>query len=195
MESVRAIESDPYRYGLEIEEVERRRKLVQDVGGELETMKSELRKAGQVTGTGSATSTTSTTAGATVPGAGALPNPAEFDEDGDTADYYAGFEQQRQMELMHAQDEQLDGVFRTVGTLREQADVMGRELEDQVGLLDDVDNLADRVGGKLQSGIKRIGQIVRKNEGMSLSLCMCVLWCALLDSHGIGLEPTRAERH
>jgi t-SNARE syntaxin family protein len=161
VESVRAIEHDPYRYGLELDEVERRRKLVQEVGAEIESMREELQK----------TVTTSTAAGA-----GGLPNPSDFDgllssPDGaaggaeENEDYYGAYEQQRQVELMQQQDDQLDGVFRTVGNLREQAGVMGRELEDQAVILDDVDNLADRVGGKLSNGVKRIRHIVRKNEG------------------------------
>ncbi len=75
------------------------------------------------------------------------------------------FEQQRQTEIMHEQDEQLDGVFRTVGNLRQQADDMGRELEEQGQLLDDVDTIADRVGGRLQTGIKKVGWVIKKNEG------------------------------
>ncbi|KAL4888601.1 SNARE domain protein [Aspergillus ambiguus] len=165
VQSVRAIEQDPYRYGLELEEVQRRRKLVDDVGGEIEKMRLELQSA-------------VTTAGA---GAGALPNPAEFDpgslgdEREHDEDYYASMEQQRQMELMHEQDEQLDGVFRTVGTLRQQANDMGRELEDQTVMIGEVDTLADRVGGKLQSGLGKIKYIVRKNEDTWSSFCIAAL--------------------
>ncbi|KAJ5609367.1 hypothetical protein N7528_009934 [Penicillium herquei] len=152
VESVRAIEQDPYRFGLELEEVQRRRKLVDDVGAEVEKMRQELQ--------------------ATVSHAPApeLPNPTEFDaaldeEENRGGDYYASLEQQRQTELMHEQDEQLDGVFRTVGNLRQQANDMGRELEDQAIMIDEVDTLADRVGGKLTNGMARIRHIVRKNEG------------------------------
>lgn len=74
-------------------------------------------------------------------------------------------EQQRQVELMQDQDQQLDGVFRTVVNLRQQADDMGRELEEQSVMLKDVDTLAERVGGKLQDGVKRVGHIIKKNEG------------------------------
>lgn len=114
-------------------------------------------------------------------GKNALPNPSEFDAlspdiddkfdggEGDD-DYYANFEQQRQVEMMAAQDQQLDGVFRTVGNLRQQAHTMGQELEDQTVLLDDVEGLADTVGGKLASGMKRIRTIVRKNEGKMLKI-------------------------
>ena len=60
VESVRAIEQDPYRFGLELEEVQRRRKLVDDVGREIEQMRTELAQA--------------------VSAAPAeLPNPTEFD--------------------------------------------------------------------------------------------------------------------
>jgi len=156
---VRAIEQDPYRYGLELEEVQRRRKLVDEVGDEVEKMHQELQQA------------VSNAAPET------LPNPTEFDaaleeeergrgRGGD--DYYASMEQQRQTELMHEQDEQLDGVFRTVGNLRQQADDMGRELEDQAVMIGEVDTLADRVGGKLANGMSRIKHIVRKNEGKIL---------------------------
>ncbi|KAJ5343998.1 hypothetical protein MYU51_002015 [Penicillium brevicompactum] len=166
VESVRAIEQDPYRYGLELEEVQRRRKLVDEVGDEVEKMHQELQQA------------VSNSAPE------ALPNPTEFDaaldeeergrgRSGD--DYYASMEQQRQSELMHEQDEQLDGVFRTVGNLRQQADDMGRELEDQAVMIDEVDTLAERVGGKLSNGMSRIKHIVRKNEDTWSSFCIATL--------------------
>jgi t-SNARE syntaxin family protein len=99
-----------------------------------------------------------------------LPHPSAFDSDDEHEEGdgdYAQFEQQRQEEIMQQQDEALDDVFKTVGTLRQQADTMGRELEEQADLLDDVDNIADRVGGKLQTGLKKIGWVIRKNEGVS----------------------------
>lgn len=152
IESVKAVEHDPYRFGLEIDEVERRRKLVKDVGDEVESMREELSR---------------TVQDAQGKGKGAvnghmLPDPDSFEEEQDD---YAAFEQERQMEMMHEQDEQLDGVFRTVGNLRQQADDMGRELEEQTELLNDVDNVADRVGGKLQTGLKKVGWVIKKNEG------------------------------
>ncbi|KAL2811237.1 t-SNARE [Aspergillus granulosus] len=166
VESVRAVEQDPYRYGVELDEVQRRRKLVDDVGSEIENMRLELEKvvvnsdahAHAASGTGSAGGS-----------GGRLPNPAEFDSlaspgEDDGEDYYAAMEQQRQIELMHEQDEQLDGVFRTVGNLRQQADDMGRELEEQAIMIGEVDTLADRVGGKLQSGMSKLKYIIRKNE-------------------------------
>ncbi|RDW93059.1 SNARE domain protein [Aspergillus mulundensis] len=167
VESVRAVEQDPYRFGLEIEEVSRRRKLVDDVGNEIEEMRAELVKV----------ITHADHADARATGSG-LPNPADFDDhdaDGHGDDYYAEMEQQRQMELMHEQDEQLDGVFRTVGNLRQQADDMGRELEEQAVMIGEIDTLADRVGGKLQNGMSRLKHIIRKNEDTMSSFCIGLL--------------------
>lgn len=144
-----------------------------EVGDEVEKMREELQRV----------VTTADTAGGTRAATGStsgLPNPADFDNvlspsaDDRGDDYYAALEQQRQMELMHEQDEQLDGVFRTVGNLRQQADDMGRELEEQAVMIDEVDTLADRVGGKLSNGMSRIKHIVRKNEGKCTQSVRCI---------------------
>lgn len=154
---MKAVEGDPYRFGISVEEVSRRRKLVSDVAKEVEGMREQVEGAKKE---GDAKQQQPQPAG--------LPDPDAFhssdEEEGDDA--YAEFEQQRQMEILGEQDEALEGVFKTVGNLREQADAMGRELEEQGELLDDVDNLADRVGGKLQEGLKKIGWVIKNNEGM-----------------------------
>ncbi len=156
IDSVKAAEGDPYRYGLQVEEVSRRRRLVQEVGEEVEGMRREVNQ----TVTGSKGKGRS---------GGDLPDPEAFDEDERDGegeeDGYETFEQERQQELLEEQDTALDGVFRTVGNLKQQADDMGKELEEQGEILDDVDVLADRVGGKLENGIKRIGWVIKKNEG------------------------------
>lgn len=153
VDSVKAVEGDPFRYGLDIDEVGRRRKLVKDVGDEIDEMREEMAK--KVVGPHHRG-----------PGVnGSLPLPSTFDPDTPEVDDYGAFEQQRQVEMMHEQDEQLDGVFRTVGNLRQQADDMGRELEEQEEMLEDVDKSADRVQGKLNTGLKRVGEVIKQNEG------------------------------
>ena len=151
LDSVQAAERDPYRYGLDVEEVSRRRRLVQELGGEIEDIREELAKS----------SAESSRRGIDKP----LPTPSASDIESPSGDDYTAFEQQRQVEIMHEQDEALDGVFKTVGTLREQAHVMGRELEEQGDMIDEVDNLTDRLGGKLSGGMQKLTTIIRKNEG------------------------------
>lgn len=129
-----------------------------EVGGEVESMRREVEEADN------SAAPTAAAAGER----GKLPDPNEFggaDDGEDGGDPYGEFEHQQQLEMMQEQDEQLDGVFRTVGNLRVQAQDMGRELEEQGGMLDEIDTLADRVGGKLQNGVKKVGYIIKKNEG------------------------------
>jgi member of the syntaxin family of t-SNAREs len=151
VDSVQAVEHDPYRFGLDVDEVARRRRFVQDVGGEVGSMRKELDETVENA--------------ANIGANGRLPNPGSFEDERDGDDPYGEFEAQQQVEMMHEQDEQLDGVFKTVGVLRGQAEDMGRELEEQGHMLDEVDTLADRVGGKLQNGVKKVGYIIKKNEG------------------------------
>ncbi|KAJ9158249.1 Syntaxin 6 [Coniochaeta hoffmannii] len=174
VESVSAIESDPSRFsGISAHEIGRRKRLVQEVGGEIEDMRDELRKQ---TGTGG-----------TRGGGGDLPDPSSFaiadgegedDEGGD--DNYAVFEQRQQVQMMREQDEHLDGVFQTVGNLRRQASDMGRELEEQREALEVVDELADRVGGRLQTGVQKLGKIVRANEERWSGCCIMILIVVLI---------------
>ena len=153
VDSVKAVEGDPFRYGLDIDEVGRRRKLVQDVGDEIDGMRERL--AEKIVGGKDAQKGMN---------GSSLPPPSAFEPDGDD-DGYGAFEQEQQVQMMHEQDEALDGVFKTVGNLRQQADDMGRELEEQGEMLEDVDRLADRVQGKLANGIKRVGWVIKHNEG------------------------------
>jgi hypothetical protein len=44
---------------------------------------------------------------------------------------------------------------------------MGRELEEQAEMLEDTENITDRVGSKLGVGMKKIRYVIEKNEGKS----------------------------
>ncbi|KAK0754534.1 t-SNARE [Schizothecium vesticola] len=168
--SVAAVESNPAQYGLTAAEVTRRKRLVQEAGGEVEDMREELAR------------TVPATANA------GLPDPSSFaigdgetggDGDGD-GDYAAEFEERQQQVMMREQDEHLDGVFQTVGSLRQQAADMGRELEEQREMLEVVDGLADRVGGRLQTGMEKLRYVVRRNEDRMSSCCIGVLIVVLI---------------
>ncbi|TQW05132.1 syntaxin 6 [Cordyceps javanica] len=178
--SVQAVESSPAAYGLSADEVARRKRLVQEVGGEIEDMREELHK-----------KMMNTTGG----GGGGLPDPSAFaigdeadDEQGRAGprpppgggDNYAEFEQQQQVQMMRDQDQHLDGVFQTVGNLRRQADDMGRELEEQREMLEVVDGVADRVGGRLQNGMSKLQTVIRRNEDRYSSCCIAVLIFVLI---------------
>ncbi|KAK4039815.1 t-SNARE [Parachaetomium inaequale] len=178
--SVKAVESNPAQYGLTAAEVGRRKRLVQEVGGEVDDMREELAKV-----------SSSSAGGRRTHKGGDLPDPSSFaiaDGEtadggaggGDTNDYAAEFEREQQVVMMREQDEHLDGVFQTVGNLRRQADDMGRELEEQVEMLEVVDQLADRVGGRLQTGMDKLKYVMRRNEDRLSSCCIGVLIVVLI---------------
>ena len=110
-----------------------------------------------------------------------LPDPDSFQAaDGGYDDSYEENEQVAQQTMMREQDEQLDDVYRTVGVIRGQAEEMGRELEEQGVMLDEVDTLADRVGGKLAIGTKKISEVIRRNEDRYSTCCIGALIVVLM---------------
>ncbi|KAK7735623.1 hypothetical protein SLS53_007363 [Cytospora paraplurivora] len=190
VESVNAVEENPAQYGLSVHEVQRRKRLVQEIGGEVEDMREELNKHNSLS---SPVTTTTSRGGANGNGNGSqrLPDPSAFaipgEGDGEDGDYTAEFEQQQQQSMMREQDEHLDGVFQTVGNLRRMADDMGREMEEQGEMLEVTDRLADRVGGRLQTGMDKLRYVVRHNEDTLNSWCigllimvLCILLVLLL---------------
>jgi member of the syntaxin family of t-SNAREs len=157
---------------------------VEEVGGEVDDMREELQKSlllsaskprrganGAGIGLGIGTGTA---------GEAAYGGAGQGDEEALNGDSYAEFEHQQQLRMMSEQDSQLEGVFQTVGNLRQQADTMGRELEEQAEMLEVVDGLADRVGGRLQTGLKKVGTIVKKNEDGLSSCCIGLLILVLV---------------
>ncbi|KAK6580476.1 hypothetical protein PZA11_006712 [Diplocarpon coronariae] len=163
--SVQTVQADPYRYGLEIEEVVRRQRVVEEVGSEVEDMREEL----------ASTSSQHQNQPPTQRSNSDLNQSQDRDQNLGQEDYNAAFQQEQQLHMLRAQDADLDSVFHTVGNLRQQADHMGRELEEQAEMLVVVDGLADRVGGRLQTGMKRMGEVVRANEESWSGLCIWVL--------------------
>lgn len=180
--SVQAVTANPAAFGLSAHEVARRKRLVAEIGGEVDDMREELAK----TIVGAASSSAR--------GGDLLPDPSAFDtaltEDGDghgADDYAAEFEVQQQQHMMREQDMHLDGVFQTVQTLQRQAGDMGRELEEQREMLEDTDRLAERVGGRLQTGMDKLKYVVKHNEDRLSSWCigllimvLCILLVLLL---------------
>jgi len=57
---------------------------------------------------------------------------------------------------------------------------MGRELEEQAEMLETVDGLTDRVAGRLETGIKKMRWVIKKNEDTANSCCIGVLILVLV---------------
>ncbi|EPE05369.1 snare domain-containing protein [Ophiostoma piceae UAMH 11346] len=165
VESVRAVQHNPQQYGLSVAEVQRRQRVVQEAGDEVGKMRRELKNAALGT-----------------PGTPGLPDPNSFaiDGDNDNDDNYEQFEREQQLQMMHDQEEHLEGVFQTVGNLRQQANDMGRELEEQREMLEVADDLADRVDSRLKVGMHKLNTIIRRNEDRWSGCCIGVLIMVLI---------------
>ncbi|KAK4142297.1 t-SNARE [Dichotomopilus funicola] len=180
VESVKAVESNPAQYGISPTEMGRRKRLVQEVGGEVDDMHEELAKA-------SGSSSRKGRPGARGGAGSDLPDPSAFaipdgetDANNSNPDYAAEFELEQQEVMMREQDQHLDGVLQTVGNIRRQADDMGRELEEQVEMLDHTERLVESLGGRLQMGMDKLKYVARRSEDKWSSCCIGVLIVVLL---------------
>ncbi|KAI5780944.1 hypothetical protein EDC01DRAFT_718721 [Geopyxis carbonaria] len=177
--TVAAVEHDPYRFGLDVADVAARRRFVGEVAGELEDMREEMERAPGTHATG---------AGATAGGAagqGGFVGDSDDDDGADLAanDPVAQYEQQQQLEMLRRQDEQLEGVGRTVQNLKRLGGDLGRELEEQNQELEELDRDVERVEGKLQRGLKDLNRFVKKNEDSVSNWCiglLIMILCVLL---------------
>ncbi|KAH3678442.1 hypothetical protein WICMUC_001459 [Wickerhamomyces mucosus] len=91
-----------------------------------------------------------------------------------------GFNEYQQQEILREQDQHLDGVYVSMQTINEQARAMGNELEEQAFIIDDLDQDIDRVGGKIQRGMKRVEYVIRKNQERASDCCIGLLIVALI---------------
>jgi t-SNARE syntaxin family protein len=147
--AVKAVEGDPYKYGLDVSDVAARRRFVEEAMGDVEDMKEEMESA--------------ETPPPTHPQYGGFVG--DDDEDEVPQDQLVAYEREQQVQMMREQDLQLEGVYRSVGTLRAVANTMGQELSEQAELVDALDRDVDRVQGKLGKGLKDLNTFIRKNEG------------------------------
>ncbi|KAI9345365.1 hypothetical protein BDR26DRAFT_160575 [Obelidium mucronatum] len=85
-----------------------------------------------------------------------------------------------QQTIMKEQDEQLEGVLGTVQNMKEIAIVMNQEIDDQTGLLQDLDVQVDMTQGKLDVGMKRLKDFIDANADTKQQWTICCLIIALV---------------
>lgn len=92
-------------------------------------------------------------------------------------------EEDRQMlfqSTMAEQDTILDEVEQTVASLRKQANVMSRELDDQAELIDDFEGRVDSSNDRIRRGMKRVDWVLRNNRDALSSCCIGFLIIVLI---------------
>ena len=157
-QSMETIQQNPTRFGLSLQDVQSRNQYLSDVQSKVNQLRTNLSnplKDAQRNALFKATTL----------GTGAPKSPLKAKNN----DAMIEFEQEQQAMIMRQQDTQMDAVKDTVITLREVAGVMGRELEDQSKLLEEMEMQVDATETKMQSGLKRVNEFITANAGRCFS--------------------------
>ncbi|KAG8884753.1 hypothetical protein FRB97_003273 [Tulasnella sp. 331] len=94
-----------------------------------------------------------------------VPSPEEEDDQSE-------WERQEQATMLRQQDSTLSTIAGTLGTLVEQAGLMGREIGEHNEMLSDLEANVDRTSNKLGGAMKKMQQFIRDTEGVKVPECL-----------------------
>lgn len=102
--------------------------------------------------------------------------------DNDTSDTrdFIEYEQQQQEQIMREQDDQLDQVVVTLGSLKGIASLVNQELDEQGELLNDLDLGVDGMNSKIKKGVKNLQEFIQENADTKQQWTICCLIFILL---------------
>lgn len=72
--------------------------------------------------------------------------------------------QQQQQELMVAQDDELEGIQTSVGTLKSMSKQIGNELDEQSVMLDDLGHDMDNAESKIDGALKKMAKVLHMSN-------------------------------
>ncbi|KZT34394.1 hypothetical protein SISSUDRAFT_1026629 [Sistotremastrum suecicum HHB10207 ss-3] len=161
--SVKMVEETGARmFGLEEDEVMRRRKYVAQVKREIDNMKREL-----------TSDSSHRQADKPTPRNDAAESRTDEEE----------WAEQEQQMMIHQQDRTLTDIQGTLTTLAQQAGLMGTEISEHVEMLDDLERNVDRTDSKLNTAMKKLQKFIRDTEETKSGWCigiLIVILCVLL---------------
>ncbi|KAG8853283.1 hypothetical protein FRB96_008368 [Tulasnella sp. 330] len=153
-ESVRIVEGSGGRsFGIGGNEVIQRRQFCRFVRTEIESMRADL-SPGKASTSRSQPSRPAE-----------VPSPEEEDDQSE-------WERQEQATMLRQQDSTLSTIAGTLGTLVEQAGLMGREIGEHNEMLSDLEANVDRTSNKLGGAMKKMQQFIRDTEGVKVPECL-----------------------
>ncbi|GAA6027213.1 hypothetical protein JCM8097_002490 [Rhodosporidiobolus ruineniae] len=179
-ESVATVE-DPgvaRRLGISDAEVRSRRDFVESAKGQIAAIRRQLPRSSGTSPDRSRKRLSGTSS--TYPPSYHTRNPLS-DEDGgaEESDPYAEHEQQHQTLLVEQQDRTLTDISGTVGLLRQQAQLMGREVLEQNAMLEDLDESVDRTTGRLAKAQRKMDRFVKEHQNSASSWAIFILMIVL----------------
>ncbi|GMM49313.1 Tlg1 protein [Starmerella bacillaris] len=164
--SIAAVQSSPERFGLSTDEIDRRIEQVGHINNQVTDIQEEL--AG-IKGDSRAFNTTQND-----------PFNSGFEGNNENENVTEEDRQLLFQSTLNEQDTILDEVERTVMNLREQANVMSQELDDQADLLDDFETHVDSTNDRISRGVQRVNWILKHNRDTASNCCIGLLIVALV---------------
>ncbi|GAA5940392.1 hypothetical protein JCM10213_007521 [Rhodosporidiobolus nylandii] len=160
------------RLGISDKEVRSRREFVERAKGEIAAIRRQLPPTASL----SPDRSRNRLSAASYP-----PSYHTSDEDGrgEESDSNVDFEQQHQTLLMEQQDRTLTDISGTVDLLRQQAQVMGREVLEQNAMLEDLDHRVDDTTSKLAKAQRKMDRFVREHSNSPSSWAVFILMSVL----------------
>ncbi|KXN81696.1 t-SNARE affecting a late Golgi compartment protein 1 [Leucoagaricus sp. SymC.cos] len=167
-ESVKMVESTGAQlFGLDDEEVIKRRKYVGHVRKEIENMRTELAAA-------------ASNNRPPLPSESSTPVYPPSPRKGIPEDDQAAWAREEQQMMIRQQDETMDSISGTLNTLAQQASLMGQEIGEHNELLDDLERNVDHTDNKLADAMRRMRKILRDSEERGSGYCIVFLIIVLL---------------
>ncbi|GAA5978720.1 hypothetical protein JCM11641_006154 [Rhodosporidiobolus odoratus] len=185
-DSVAAVEEPGVsrRLGISDKEVKARRDFVQRAKGEVAAIRRQLPVTTSISPDRTRNRLCATSSA--YPPSYHTRNPLKVSDDdgrGDESDPNAEFEAQHQTLLVQQQDRTLTDISGTVGLLRQQAQVMGREVLEQNAMLEDLDDRAERTGSRLAKAQRKMDRFVKDHVDSPSSWAvffLIIVLCILL---------------
>ncbi|KAF9787969.1 t-SNARE [Thelephora terrestris] len=172
-ESVKIVEeTGPRMFGLEESDVMERRRYVNFVKQEIETIRSELE-----TGVAKPRSRPSSWV---APRETAKPSPPTVTPDDAEEDSQSEWARAEQQMMIREQDRTIDSIAGTLSTLAQQAGLMGQEIVEHNEMLDDIEQGVDRSNVKLDGAMKRMRKFIHDTEETKSGWCILILIIVLL---------------
>jgi len=169
-ESVKIVEATGARmFGLDDGEVVQRRRYVNHVRNQIETMRAEIEGHPKSDGARLSPSRSNTQS----PFSGSAHEP--MDED-----HQAKWARQEQQMMIQQQDQTINSIAGTLSTIAQQAGLMGSEIQEHNEMLDDLDRGVDRTDTKLSDAMRRMRKFVRETEEKRSGWCIAILIVVLL---------------
>ncbi|GAA5824177.1 hypothetical protein JCM11251_001553 [Rhodosporidiobolus azoricus] len=178
-ESVQAVEEPGVarRLGIADKEVRGRRDFVERAKGEIAAIRQQL-PASSITPDRSRKRLSATSSA--YPPSYHTSTPLEpSDESERDRDPNEEFEAQHQTLLMEQQDRTLTDISGTVGLLRQQAQVIGREVFEQTAMLEELDQDVDRTTSKLAKAQRKMDRFVKEHQNSPASWAIFILMIVL----------------